>query len=161
MPSFDVVCSPNMPEVKNAVTNTQRNLGLRFDFKGTSAAIELEGHEITLLADSAFQLTQVEDVLRHKLAKRGVDARFLNMGTVQSAAGGGVRQLLTLTNGLDANNTKKIQKLIKDSKLKLQAAIQGDAVRVSGAKKDALQAAIALLREKLPELPLSFENFRN
>lgn len=160
MPSFDVVCAPNMPEVKNAVTNTQRNLGLRFDFKGTSAAVELDGNEITLVADSAFQLAQVEDVLRHKLAKRGVDARFLNMGTVQ-ASGGGVRQVATLTNGLEADSARKIQKLIKDSKLKLQAAVQGDTVRISGAKRDALQAAIALLREKMSELPLSFENYRN
>lgn len=160
MPSFDVVCAPNMPEVRNAVANTQRNLGLRFDFKGTSAAIGLEGSEITLMADSAFQLDQVEDVLRHKLAKRGVDARFLTMGPVQ-AAGGGVRRVATLTNGLETASAKKIQKLIKESKLKLQAAIQGDAVRISGAKKDALQEAIALLREKMNDLPLSFENYRN
>ena len=160
MPSFDVVCAPNMPEVKNAVTNTQRNLGLRFDFKGTSAAIDLEGNEITLVADSAFQLGQVEDVLRHKLAKRDVDARFLNMGAVQTA-GGGVRQVATLTNGLEADSARKIQKLIKESKLKLQAAVQGDTVRISGAKRDALQEAIALLREKMSDLPLSFENYRN
>lgn len=160
MPSFDVVCAPNMPEVKNAVTNTQRNLGLRFDFKGTSAAIELEGSEITLVADSAFQLGQVEDVLRHKLAKRGVDARFLNMGAVQ-ASGSGVRQVATLTNGLETDNARKIQKLIKESKLKLQAAIQGDTVRITGAKRDALQEGIALLREKMSDLPLSFENYRN
>lgn len=160
MPSFDVACAPNMPEVKNAVTNTQRNLGLRFDFKGTSAAIELEGHEITLFADTPFQLEQVDDVLRHKLAKRGVDARFLTMGKVDNAAGG-VRQVATLSNGLDTTQAKKIQKLVKESKLKLQASIQGDTVRISGAKKDALQAAMALLREKMAELPLSFENFRN
>lgn len=160
MPSFDVVCAPNMPEVKNAVTNTQRNLGLRFDFKGTSAAVELEDNEITLVADSAFQLAQVEDVLRHKLAKRGVDARFLNLGAVQTS-GRGVRQVATLTNGLEADSARKIQKLVKESKLKLQAAVQGDTVRISGAKKDALQEAMALLREKMSELPLSFENYRN
>ncbi|MCK9514566.1 MAG: YajQ family cyclic di-GMP-binding protein [Ottowia sp.] len=160
MPSFDVVCTPNMPEVKNAVTNTQRNLGLRFDFKGTSAAVELEDNEITLVADSAFQLAQVEDVLRHKLAKRGVDARFLNLGAVQTS-GRGVRQVATLTNGLEADSARKIQKLVKESKLKLQAAVQGDTVRISGAKKDALQEAMALLREKMSELPLSFENYRN
>jgi len=149
-----------MPEVKNAVTNTQRNLGLRFDFKGTSAAVELEDNEITLVADSAFQLAQVEDVLRHKLAKRGVDARFLNLGAVQTS-GRGVRQVATLTNGLEADSARKIQKLVKESKLKLQAAVQGDTVRISGAKKDALQEAMALLREKMSELPLSFENYRN
>jgi len=160
VPSFDVVCTPNMPEVKNAVTNTQRNLGLRFDFKGTSAAVELEDNEITLVADSAFQLAQVEDVLRHKLAKRGVDARFLNLGAVQTS-GRGVRQVATLTNGLEADSARKIQKLVKESKLKLQAAVQGDTVRISGAKKDALQEAMALLREKMSELPLSFENYRN
>lgn len=161
MPSFDVRCNPDMQEVRNAITNTQRNLGLRFDFKGTSAAVELEGQEITLTGDSAFQLAQIEDVLRHKLGKRHVDARFLIMGPVRDSAGGRVQQVATVRAGIETEDGKRIQKLIKSSGLKLQASIQGDAVRVTGAKKDALQQAIALLRKEMAELPLAFENFRN
>lgn len=161
MPSFDAVCEPNMVEVKNAVDNTAKEIATRFDFKGTSAAIEIKEKEITLHGDADFQLQQVLDVLLAKLAKRSVDARFLDKGEVQKAGGDKVRQVIKVRSGIESDQAKKIQKLIKDSKLKVQAAIQGDAVRVTGAKRDDLQAAIALVRKEMSELPLSFSNFRD
>ena len=161
MPSFDTVCEPDMVEVKNAVDNTAKEIGTRFDFKGTRAAIELKDKEITLLGDADFQLQQIEDILRAKLAKRNVDVRFLDRGPVQKAGGDTVRQTITVRNGIATEDGKKIQKLIKDSKLKVQAAIQGESVRVTGAKRDDLQAVMALLRKDMADLPLSFNNFRD
>jgi uncharacterized protein YajQ (UPF0234 family) len=161
MPSFDTVCEPNMVEVKNAVENTAKEIGTRFDFKGTSAAIDLKDKEITLQGDADFQLQQVMDVLLAKLAKRSVDVRFLDKGDVQKAGGDRVKQVVKVRSGVESEHAKKIQKLIKDSKLKVQAAIQGEAVRISGAKRDELQAAIALVRKEMSELPLSFTNFRD
>ncbi|TAN12041.1 MAG: YajQ family cyclic di-GMP-binding protein [Burkholderiaceae bacterium] len=161
MPSFDVASSPNMVEINNAVTNTIRNIGLRFDFKGTSAAAQIEGHEITLTGDAPFQINQLEDVLLHKMAKRNVDARFLKKGKVAPAAGGTFKLVFEVKNGMTAEEGKRVQKVIKDSKLKLQAAIQGDQVRVSGAKKDDLVAAMRLLREQITDLPIAFENLRD
>jgi cyclic-di-GMP-binding protein len=160
MPSFDTVCEPNMVEVKNAVENTAKEIGTRFDFKGTSAAIEIKDKEITLYGDADFQLQQVQDVLLAKMAKRNVDVRFLDKGEVQKTGGDKVRQVIKVRSGIEGDQSKKIQKLLKDSKLKVQAQIQGDAVRVSGAKRDDLQAAIALVRKEMADLPLSFSNFR-
>lgn len=161
MPSFDTVCEPNLVEVKNAVDNTAKEIGTRFDFKGTSAAIEFKDKEITLFGDADFQLQQVEDVLTGKLAKRNVDVRFLDKGAVQKVGGDKVKQVVKVRSGIDSDQAKKIQRLIKDSKLKVQASIQGDAVRVTGAKRDELQAAMALIRKDLTDLPLSFNNFRD
>jgi len=161
MPSFDAVCEPDMVEVKNAVENTAKEIGTRFDFKGTSAAIELKDKEITLLGDAEFQLQQVQDILRGKLTRRGVDARFLDLGAVQKIGGDKVKQAVKVKSGIATEDGKKIQKLIKDSKLKVQAAIQGDAVRVTGGKRDDLQAVMALLRKEMTELPLTFNNFRD
>lgn len=161
MPSFDTVCEPDMVEVKNAVENAAKEIGTRFDFKGTSAAIELKDKEITLLGDAEFQLQQVEDILRNKLTKRNVDVRFLDTGPVAKVGGDKVKQVVKVKNGIATEDGKKIQKLIKDSKLKVQAAIQGDAVRVTGTKRDDLQATMALLRKEMVDLPLSFDNFRD
>ncbi|MDO5693175.1 MAG: YajQ family cyclic di-GMP-binding protein [Pseudomonadota bacterium] len=161
MPSFDTVCDPDMVEVKNAVENAAKELGTRFDFKGTSAAIELKDKEITLLGDAEFQLQQIEDILRGRLTKRNVDVRFLDKGAVQKIGGDKVKQVVKVRSGIASEDAKKIQKLIKDSKLKVQASIQGDSVRVSGAKRDDLQAVMALLRKDMTELPLSFDNFRD
>ncbi len=161
MPSFDTVCEPDMVEVKNAVENTAKEIGTRFDFKGTSAGIELKDKDITLLGDADFQLQQVEDILRNKMTKRGVDVRFLDKGTVQKVGGDKVKQVIKVKNGIATEDGKKIQKLIKESKLKVQAAIQGDAVRVTGAKRDDLQAVMALLRKDMADLPISFDNFRD
>ena len=161
MPSFDTVCEPNMVEVRNAVDNTAKEIGTRFDFKGTAAAIELKDKEITLTGDAEFQLSQVEDILRNKLTKRSVDVRFLDMGDVQKMGGDKVKQVIKVRNGIETEVSKKIQRMVKDSKLKVQAAIQGDAVRVTGAKRDDLQAAMALIRKDIADVPLSFNNFRD
>ena len=161
MPSFDTVCEPNMVEVRNAVDTSAKEIGTRFDFKGTSAAIELKDQDITLFGDAEFQLAQVEDILRNKLTKRNVDVRFLDVGKVEKIGGDKVKQVVKVREGIASEDAKKIVKLIKESKLKLQASIQGDAVRVTGAKRDDLQAAMALLRKDMAELPLSFNNFRD
>jgi uncharacterized protein YajQ (UPF0234 family) len=161
MPSFDTVCEPNMVEVKNAVENAAKEIGTRFDFKGTSAGIDIKDKEITLFGDADFQLQQVLDILVAKMAKRNVDVRFLDKGDVQKMGGDKVKQAVKVRSGIESEPAKKIQKLIKDSKLKVQASIQGDAVRVTGAKRDDLQAAMALVRKEMSELPLNFNNFRD
>ncbi|RYF62215.1 MAG: YajQ family cyclic di-GMP-binding protein, partial [Comamonadaceae bacterium] len=151
MPSFDTVCEPNMVKVKNAVENSAKEIGTRFDFKGTAAAIELKekDKEIIITGDAEFQLQQVMDVLLGKLTKQEVDAKFLDVGDVQKIGGDKVKQHLKVRSGIESEQAKKIQKLIKDSKLKVQAAIQGDAVRVTGAKRDDLQAAMAAVKKEM------------
>ena len=161
MPSFDTVCEPNMVEVKNAVENAAKEIGTRFDFKGTAAAIEIKDKEITLFGDADFQLQQVMDILVGKMTKRNVDVRFLDKGDVQKMGGDKVRQVVKVRSGIETDAAKKIQKLVKDSKLKVQASIQGDAVRITGAKRDDLQAAMALIKKDVPDMPLSFNNFRD
>ena len=161
MPSFDTKLEADFVEVKNAVENTAKEIGTRFDFKGTSASIEIKDKDITLIGDADFQLTQIEDVLRNKLTKRNVDVRFLDMGDVQKIGGDKVKQVIKVRNGIESELAKKIQKLMKESKLKVQAAIQEDKVRVTGAKRDDLQAAMALIRKDVTDVPLSFDNFRD
>ncbi len=161
MPSFDTVVEPNLVEVKNAVEQTAKEIGTRFDFKGSSAAVELKDKDITLYGDSDFQIGQVDDILRNKMTKRSVDVRFLDAGKIEKIGGDKVKQVLKVRTGIATEDGKKIQQAIKNSKMKLQAAIQGDAVRVTGAKRDDLQAAMALIRKELPDLPLSFNNFRD
>jgi uncharacterized protein YajQ (UPF0234 family) len=161
MPSFDTVCEADVVEVKNGVENTAKEIATRFDFKGTSAAIEFKDKEITLIGDSDFQLAQIDDILRNKLTKRNVDIRFLDKGDVQKMGGDKVKQIVKVRNGIASEDAKKIQRVIKDSKMKVQAAIQGEAVRITGAKRDDLQAAMALIRKEMPDLPLSFDNFRD
>ena len=161
MPSFDTVCEANFVEVKNAVENTAKEIGTRFDFKGSSAAIELKDKEITLYGDADFQLQQVEDILRAKLAKRSVDVRFLDVQKPQKIGGDKLKQAVRVKNGIETELAKKIQKLLKDSKLKVQAAIQEEKVRITGTKRDDLQAAMALIRKDIADMPLSFNNFRD
>ena len=161
MPSFDTVCEADQVEVKNAVENSAKEIATRFDFKGTSAAVELKDKEITMYGDAEFQLQQVEDLLRNKLTKRNVDVRFLDMGDVQKMGGDKVKQVIKVRNGIESELAKKIQKLLKESKLKVQGAIQEDKVRVTGAKRDDLQAAMALIRKDVTDVPLSFDNFRD
>ena len=161
MPSFDTVCEPDLTEVKNGVDNTAKEIGTRFDFKGTSASIELKDKEVTLIGDADFQLQQILEVLHNKLTKRNVDVRFLDKGDVQKIGGDKVKQVIKIRNGIEVEVSKKIQRLLKDSKIKVQAAIQGDAVRVTGAKRDDLQAAMALIKKDVPDVPLSFNNFRD
>ena len=162
MPSFDAVLEPNLVEVRNAVDQAAKEIGTRFDFKGTSARVELNDKEITLYADSDFQLEQVADVLLAKLSKRNVDARFLDRDAkIEKIGGDKVRQLVVVKSGIDGETARKLQTLVKQSKLKVQAAIQGDTVRVTGTKRDDLQGAIALIRKDVADAPLSFTNFRD
>jgi len=163
MPSFDTVCEANFVEIKNAIDNTSKEINTRFDFKGTSAAVELKekDKEIIMFGDAAFQLDQVEDVLRNKLTKRNVDIRFLDKGDMQKIGGDKVKVHIKVKNGIEAEAAKKITKLLKESKLKVQAAIQGDAIRVTGAKRDDLQGAMALIRSEITDMPVSFDNFRD
>ena len=162
MPSFDTVLDPNLVEVKNAVDQTAKELGTRFDFKGSSARVELKEKELTLFADSDFQIGQVMDVLLGKLSKRNVDARFLDRSAkIEKIGGDKVKQLLVVRSGIDTETAKKLQTAIKQSKLKVQASIQGDVVRVTGAKRDDLQAAMAMIRKDAADQPLSFTNFRD
>ena len=162
MPSFDTVLEPNLVEVRNAVDQTSKEIGTRFDFKGSSSKVELKDKEITLYADNEFQLGQVLDILIAKLTKRNVDARFLDRDAkIEKIGGDKVKQVLTVKSGIDSETAKKIQTLIKQSKLKVQAAIQGDTVRVTGTKRDDLQGAIALIRKDIADAPLSFTNFRD
>jgi uncharacterized protein YajQ (UPF0234 family) len=162
MPSFDTVIEPNLVEVRNAVDQTAKEIGTRFDFKGSSAAVELGDEEITVFADSDFQIGQVKDILVAKLSKRSVDARFIDgSAKVEKIGGDKVKQVLVVKSGVDTETAKKIQVAIKQSKMKVQAAIQGDTVRVTGAKRDDLQAAMQLIRKTVPDSPVSFNNFRD
>lgn len=162
MPSFDAVVEPNRVELRNAVDQCVREIGTRFDFKGTSAAIEYTDEALTLTGDSDFQLGQVRDIVLAKLAKRGVDARFVDFGAAPERAGGDTwRQTVAIKAGIGSEDAKRLQGLIKQAKLKVQASIQGDTLRVAGAKKDELQAAMALLRKEAGALPLGFKNFRD
>ena len=161
MPSFDATLEANMTELRNAVEQTSKEISTRFDFKGTSAKVEQKDRELTVFADSEFQISQVRDVLIGKCAKRGVDVRFLDLGSLEKIGGDKVKQVIKVRHGIGGEDAKKIVRIIKDSKMKVQASIQGDAVRVSGTKRDDLQAAIALLKKEVDELPLSFGNFRD
>ena len=161
MPSFDTILEANLVELKNAVDVTVREVGTRFDFKGSSANLELKDKTITLYGDSDFQIGQVDEVLRNKLAKRGVDVRFLDAAKIEKIGGDKVKQVVTVRNGIEADVGKKIQQAIKASKLKVQAAIQDGKVRVTGAKRDDLQTAMTVIRKEMTDLPLSFDNFRD
>jgi len=166
MPSFDTVLEPDLVELRNAVEQSNKEIGTRFDFKGSDARVELadKGKErtLTLYADSDFQIGQVRDVLLAKLSKRGVDVRFVDLSAKLEKLGGDkVKQVVPVKTGIDSEAGRRIQGLIKQSKLKVQASIQGDAVRVSGAKRDDLQGAIALLKREVTDLPLGFNNFRD
>lgn len=161
MPSFDAVLEPNLIEIRNAVDQTGKETANRFDFKGSSAKVELGDKIITAWADSEFQLGQVLDVLMGKMAKRNVDVRFLDLGKIETIAGDKVKQVITVKSGISQELAKRITTAVKESKLKLQAAIQGDVVRITGAKRDDLQAAIAMLGKAISDAPLSFTNFRD
>ena len=165
MPTFDIVSEVNHVEVRNAVDQCNKEVTNRFDFKGSDARIEIQeqGQEKILMvyADDNFKLGQVKEVLTGKLAKRVVDVRALTPGSVEKVGGDTVKQALTLRNGVDQELGKKIVRLIKDSKMKVQATIQGDVVRVSGAKKDLLQEAIKLTQKSITDVPLQYKNFRD
>ena len=166
MPSFDIVLEPNLVELRNAVEQCNKELATRFDFKGSDARVDCsgtgKGRDLMLYADSDFQLGQVSDVLLAKLSKRGVDIRYLDREAKPEKLGGDkLRQKVVVKAGLDSDTGKQVQQALKQSKLKVQAALQGDTVRVTGTKRDDLQAAMALVRSQVAELPLQFNNFRD
>ena len=161
MPSFDVVSEADAVDVRNALDQANKEITNRFDFKGSDARIEQKERELTSFADDEFKLGQVRDVLVAKFAKRVVDVRFLDWGDPQKIGGDKMKQTITVRHGVSSDHAKKIVRLIKDSKLKVQASIQGDAVRINGAKRDDLQAAIALLKKDITDVPLAFQNFRD
>ena len=161
MPSFDIVSQVDRQEVKNAVEQANKEVSNRYDFKGSDARVEQNELALTVYADDEFKLGQVMDVLRARLAKRNVDVRCLEPGTVEKISGDKVKQPVTVKVGIAQEKAKSIVKLIKDSKLKLAGSIQGDAVRISGAKKDDLQTAIQLVKKSVTDLPIQFINFRD
>jgi len=161
MPSFDIACEANAVEVKNAIEQANKEIANRFDFKGSDARIELKEQELTVFADDDFKLGQVRDVMNAKFAKRGVDLRFLEVDKPEKIGGDKMKQKVTVKNGVESELARRIVKMIKDAKLKVTTAIQGDVVRVTGAKRDTLQEAIALVRAGVTEVPLTFQNFRD
>lgn len=150
-----------MVKVRNGVDNSAKEIGTRFDFKGTSASLEIKDKEITAVGDADFQIDQILDVLRNKLTKQGVDVRFLDIGELQKMGGDKVKRVIKVRDGIESELAKKIQRLIKDSKIKVTAAIQEGKVRVNGTKRDDLQATIALLKKEIKDVPLDYNNFRD
>ncbi len=161
MPSFDIISEVNTVEVRNALDQANKELSTRFDFKGSDARAELADKTLTLFADDDFKMKQVIDVVVGKLTKRGVDIRALKYGDIEKISGNKVKQVVTIRVGVEQELAKKIVKLVKESKMKVQASIQGDTVRISGAKRDDLQAAIALVKKSITDFPLQYDNFRD
>ena len=160
MPSFDIVSEVDKQEIRNALDQVNKEVSTRFDFKGSDARVEQADYKLTVFADDEFKLSQVLDILMTKLAKRGVDVRCLDRGEAEKISGNKVKQQITVKTGVETELAKKIIRLIKDSKLKVQGSIQGDAVRVTGTKRDILQEAIQLIKKSITEFPLQFQNFR-
>ena len=161
MPTFDIVSEVDKQEVRNAVEQVNKEVSTRFDFKGSDARVEQADYVLTVYADTEFQIDQVQDILNGKLTKRGVDVKCLEMAEPEKVSGNKMKRLTTVKTGLEIELAKKIVRIIKDSKLKVQASIQGDAVRVTGAKRDVLQETIALMRKSITDFPLQFQNFRD
>jgi uncharacterized protein YajQ (UPF0234 family) len=161
MPSFDIVSEVDKQEVRNAVDQVNKEVGTRFDFKGSDARVEQADYTLTIFADDEFKSGQVLDILMAKLAKSDVDVRCLEKGQLEKISGNKVKQEVTVKTGVESELAKKIVRLIKDSKLKVQGSIQGETVRISGAKRDTLQEAIQLVKKSISEYPLQFQNFRD
>ncbi len=161
MPSFDIVSQVDKQEIRNATEQASKEIGNRYDFKGSDARIEQNELQLTVFADDEFKLGQVLDVLRGRLTKRNVDLRYLELGGIEKISGDKVKRAVTVKVGVPQDKGKSIVKLDKDAKLKVQASIQGDAVRISGAKKDDLQTAMQMVRTSVTDLPLQFINFRD
>jgi len=161
MPSFDIVSEVDKQEVKNAIEQVNKEVSTRFDFKGSDARVEQAEYVLTVFADDEFKLDQVQEILNAKLIKRGVDIKCMEIGKVEKVSGNKTKRIATIKTGVESELAKKIVKLFKDSKLKVQASIQGDTVRVSGAKRDVLQEAIALAKKSISDFPLQFGNFRD
>lgn len=162
MPSFDIVSEVDKTEVKNAIDQTNKEVGTRFDFKGSDAHVEQAEMVLTVYADNDFQLSQVQDILNTKLSKRGVDVRCLDISDkIEKVSGNKVKRSCTVKVGIETELAKKIVKLIKDSKIKVQASIQADTVRVSGKNRDDLQQCIAFVKKTITDFPLQYQNFRD
>ena len=162
MPSFDIVSEVDKTEVKNAVEQTNKEVGTRFDFKGSNARVEQAELALTVHADNEFQLSQVQDILNAKLTKRGVDIKCLEISDkIEKVSGNKIKRSCTVKVGVEIELAKKIVKFVKDSKMKVQASIQGDTVRITGGKRDDLQAAIQLIRASITDFPLQYQNFRD
>ncbi|MBZ0105962.1 MAG: YajQ family cyclic di-GMP-binding protein [Sulfuricella sp.] len=161
MPSFDIVSEVDKQELRNAVDQANKVVSGRFDFKGSDSRVEQAEYVLTLFADDDFKLDQVFDILNQTFGKRGIDVSCLDKGKIEKISGNKVKQTITVKTGVETDLAKKIVKLIKDSKLKVQASIQGDAVRVTGAKRDLLQDTIALVKKSITDFPLQYQNFRD
>ena len=161
MPSFDIVSDVNQVEVNNAIDQANKEISNRYDFKGSDARVELADKALTVFADDDFKIAQVFDVLIGKMAKRNVDVRALQRAKSEKIGGNKMKQVITVRVGVDQELGKKIQKMVKESKLKVQASIQGDVVRISGAKRDDLQQVITMMKKNVTDYPLQFANFRD
>tara|TARA_R110001583_G_scaffold195420_1_gene373058 strand:+ start:70710 stop:71195 length:486 start_codon:yes stop_codon:yes gene_type:complete len=161
MPSFDIMSEVDLVALKNAVEVANRKITSRYDFKGTDARVEQSDKLLTLYGDSDFQISQMKDILLPEMTSKKVDVRCLEYGDLQKVSGNKVKQEVKVKVGVEQEMAKKIVKLLKDNKLKVQAAIQGEEVRVSGAKRDVLQEAIALVKKTITDFPLQYGNFRD
>ena len=161
MPSFDIVSEVDKQEIKNVTEQVNREVSTRFDFKGSDARIQQEDYKLTVYADDAFKIGQILDILMNKATKRGVDVRCMDKGETEKITGNKAKQTITIKVGVEINLAKRIVKIIKESKLKVQASIQGETVRISGKKRDALQDTMTLMKKSISEFPLQFQNFRD
>ena len=161
MPSFDIVSEVDKQEIRNAIDQVNKEVSTRFDFKGSDARVEQENYNLTIYADDEFKLGQILNILMGKSAKRGIDVRCMDKGRVEKITGNKVKQRIIMKIGVEADLARKIVKLIKDSKIKVQASIQGDTIRISGTKRDILQETIALIKKSVTDFPLQFQNFRD
>ena len=161
MPTFDIVSKFEVSEIDNALQNLDREISQRYDFKSSKSEISLDKNQISISTDDEYKLTHLQEMLKVHLTKRGIDAKVLEMGKIESAAGQSVRQIITLIQGINRDLSKQIIKIVKESKIKVQISIQGEDLRVSGKKRDELQDVISLLKENEFDLPLQFINFRD
>ena len=161
MPSFDIVSEVDRQEIRNAIDQVNKEVSTRFDFKGSDARVEQVDYDLIIYADDEFKLGQVVDIVRTKFTKRQIDTRSLDLGEIEKVSGNKAKQQLTVKTGVEASLAKKIVKIFKESKLKVQASIQGDLVRVNGSKRDVLQEAIQLIKKEVTEIPLQYQNFRD
>ncbi len=161
MPSFDIASEVNKVELANSIDQANKEITNRFDFKGSDSRVEIKELELTIYADDDFKLGQVRDILIAKMSKRGIDTRVLEDGKKEKVSGNKLKEMIKVKNGISQEIGKKIQRLIKDNKLKVQASIQGEEVRVTGAKRDDLQEVMQIVKRDVTELPLQFINFRD
>ena len=161
MPSFDIVSEVDKQEIRNVIEQVNKEVSTRFDFKGSDARVQQEDYKLTIYADDAFKIGQILDILMSKATKRGVDVRCMDKGEIEKISGNKTKQTITIKVGVEINLAKKIVKIIKESKLKVQASFQGETVRISGKKRDALQDTMTLMKKSITEFPLQFQNFRD